>query len=97
MMRIISCILFILVLLLGVSFAILNSQPVAINYYLNNTSIALSLLLVLVLGVGIIIGWLTGLLLWLRAKAENRRLNRQIKLLEKEVTNLRMSPIKDTP
>jgi putative membrane protein len=86
----------ILVLLLGVTFAGLNSQEVTLNYYLNTTKLPLSLLLVLVLGVGGFIGWLTGFLLWLRLKAENMRLSHKLSVSEKEVNQLRTLPLSET-
>ncbi|HEV2524234.1 MAG TPA: lipopolysaccharide assembly protein LapA domain-containing protein [Gammaproteobacteria bacterium] len=95
-MKIFSFLIIIFVLFLGVTFAGLNSQEVTINYYVNQTQLPLSLLLVLVLGVGGFIGWLTGFLLWLRLKAENMRLSHKLKVSEKEVNQLRTLPLNET-
>jgi putative membrane protein len=95
-MRILSFIVILIVLILGVTFAVMNAQPVSINYYLNISKIPLSLLLVLVLGVGGFIGWLTGLWMWLRLKTENFRLGHRIKTLEKELDQLRTQPVNET-
>jgi putative membrane protein len=94
--KIFSFLIILFILLLGVTFAGLNSQEVTINYYVNSTKLPLSLLLVLVLGVGGIIGWLTGFLLWLRLKTENIRLSHKLKVSEKEVNQLRTSPLNET-
>jgi putative membrane protein len=95
-MKIVSFVIFMLVLILGVSFAVLNAAPVTINYYFNTSKLALSLLLVIVLGIGAFIGWLTGLWVWMRLKAENFRLSHRIKTLEKELNQLRTLPVNET-
>ncbi len=95
-MRILSFLVILIVLLIGVTFAVLNAAPVSINYYLSTTKIPLSLLLVLVLGVGGFIGWLTGLWMWMRLKTENFRLSHRIKTLEKELDQLRTLPVNES-
>lgn len=85
----------ILVLLLGVSFAVLNATPVNINYYFNSSKLPLSLLLVIVLGLGAFIGWLTGVWMWMRLKAETFRLSHRVKSLEKELNQLRTLPVNE--
>ena len=84
------------VLFLGVTFAVLNAQQVTVNYYADTAKLPLSLLLVIVLGIGVFIGWLTGLLLWLRSKADNIRLSHKLKSAEKELNQLRTSPLNET-
>jgi putative membrane protein len=95
-MRIFSFLVILIVLILGVTFAVMNAEPVSINYYLNTSKIPLSLLLVLVIGIGAFIVWLTGLWMWLRLKTENFRLHHQIKTLEKELAQLRTQPLNET-
>lgn len=95
-MRWISYLIFLLVVLLGISFAVLNAKPVVINYYIATREMPLSLLLVIALGAGLLLGWITNVLFWIRMKAENHRLKRQLVTLEKEVSNLRTSPLKDS-
>lgn len=95
-MKIFSFLIIAFVLFLGLTFAGLNSQEVTLNYYINETKLPLSLLLVLILGLGGFIGWLTGFLLWLRLKAENIRLVHKLKLSEKEVNQLRTLPLNET-
>lgn len=81
-------------MLIGLTFAALNSTPVWFNYYLGTTSIALSLLLVMVFGVGILVGLISSFLPWLGVKCENSRLKARLKIVEREVENLRSIPIK---
>ena len=96
-MRFISGVIFIVILFLGATFAVLNSQLVSINYYLGTNKLPLSLLVVIVLGAGALIGWLTGLFLWLKLKGENLRLSHRLKAAEKELTELRTLPLKHVP
>lgn len=94
-MRILTFIGLVFVLLFGVSFAVLNAEMVKVNYYIGSYSLHLSLLIVLVLGLGFILGMLVGSWKWLRVKSENSRLRNRIKLVEKEVENLRAIPLKN--
>lgn len=95
-MRIFSFLVVVIILLLGATFAVLNAAPVSINYYISTAKLPLSLLLVLVLGIGGFIGWLTGVWMWMRLKAENFRFAHRIKTLEKELDQLRTLPVNET-
>jgi len=81
-------------MILGLIFAILNSGQVAFNYYIGTKLISLSLLLVLTLGIGIIIGFVFTLISVIKQKKENYKLKSHIKDIEKELENLRSIPIK---
>ena len=82
-------------MILGITFAGLNAETVAVNYYFGTNELPLSLLLVLVLAFGSLLGVLAGFTLYLRAKKENFKLRGRIKVVEKEVSNLRSIPLKD--
>jgi len=81
-------------MLVGLTFASLNSVVVTFNYYLGVVNIALSLLLVFAFGAGIIIGLLGAIFPWLKVKRDNVILKSRLKVVEKEVENLRSLPIK---
>ncbi len=83
-MRIISYIVLVIIIILGVTFALLNAEPVALNYYVGTRQISLSLLLVLFLGVGVVFGLIVAIVPILRLKRKNRQLKQQIKQLQKE-------------
>lgn len=53
------------------TFATLNSESVTINYYLGQSTLPLSLLLVLVFALGCLTGMVAGLILLIRAKVAN--------------------------
>jgi len=95
-MRIVTYILLIIVILLGVTFAGLNADPVMLNYYIGSAKLPLSLLLAMSLLSGCIIGLFVSLVLYVKLKSSNRRLRSRLKNLEAEVANLRTIPLKDT-
>lgn len=94
-MRIIGFIVILLIILVGVSFAMLNSQAVHFNYYIGEHDIALSLLLAATLLVGIILGWLVMLSRLFSRHLLIRRLRKRVRLAEQEIKNLRNIPIDD--
>jgi putative membrane protein len=93
--RILSYILLLVIILLGISFATLNSGTVTLNYYVGHKTMALSLLLVSVFATGCLLGILVGLTIVVKLKLKNYRLKQRIKLAEKEITNLRAIPLQD--
>lgn len=95
MARILSLIFLLLVLVIGLAFAVLNAEPVQLHYYFGSQYVPLSLTLVLALIIGAILGVFASSGLVLRLKRENARLQKTIKMTEKEVVNLRTMPVKD--
>ncbi len=94
-MRIISYFLLLLIILVGVTFATLNSNAVTVNYYLGHNTMPLSLLLVLVFAIGGLLGILVGFWLLFKIKVKNYRLTQRLKLAETEIENLRAIPLQD--
>ena len=94
-MRILSYLVLLIIMLVGLTFASLNSNVVSFNYYLGTKEMALSLLLVFSFGLGICLGLLVAVFPWLKAKTEAFRMKSRLKVVEKEVENLRSMPIKD--
>lgn len=93
-MRIISSLFLLVIMLVGLTFASLNPEVVHFNYFAGTKDIALSLLLVFSFGGGIILGLLVALFPWLKAKRDYLRLKNRLKVVEKELENLRSLPIK---
>jgi len=83
--------------LLGLLFHTQNSHPVVFNYYVGSIELPLSLLSVILLLAGALLGIASSWVMLLRLKRENRRLRRQLAASAKEVENLRAIPIKDGP
>lgn len=84
------------ILFLGLIFHLKNDQTVELNYYMNSVSVSFSLIIVIVLIIGAILGVLACLPPLLRLRHENARLHKQVKLTEKEINNLRVIPVRDT-
>jgi lipopolysaccharide assembly protein A len=93
--RIVSYFFLLVIVLFGMTFATLNSESVTINYYLGQSTLPLSLLLVLVFAFGCLIGMSVGFWLLMKAKLKNYRLRQRLHLAEKEVGNLRAIPLQD--
>lgn len=93
-MRILTYLVLLIIILVGLTFASLNSCMVTFNYYLGSRDIELSLLLVGALGIGIFFGLLVAIFPWIKAKRDSSRLRSRLKVVEKEVENLRSIPIK---
>ena len=93
-MRVISYLILLVIMLIGLTFASLNATPVVFNYYLGSKTITLSLLLVFVFGVGIFLGIIVTMFTWIKIKRDNLKLKSSLRVIEKEVKNLRSIPIK---
>lgn len=92
-MRVFSYFMFLLLVILGLSFAMLNAETVKLNYYFGTHSISLSLLLVLCVGIGVILGFLVALIPVFKLKKKNHGLKQQLKQIEKELANLRQQSV----
>ena len=94
-LRILSLGILLIVLLFGLSFAVLNSDSIIVNYYLGEREIPLSVALIAALILGALLGILASLSVILRQRTRISMLNRTVAMTEKEVMNLRSLPIKD--
>lgn len=97
MSRLLSYVLVLILVLLGLAFAVVNAKPVELNYFLGTREVPLAMTLVLALVFGACLGMLFSLGMVVRLKRETLRLRRQIQLTEQEVVNLRSIPIKNVP
>ena len=73
--------------------AIINDQPAKIDLYFAMPSLPLSLVLLLAVGTGIVLGAIASSFYFMRIKKENADLRRQTRQVEQEVKNLRTLPI----
>jgi len=90
----IKLLLLLVFMIVGASFAIINDAPVVVDLYFATPELPLSLLLLLALGLGILLGGLAGIVYFMRVKKENADLRRKTRLVSEEVKNLRAMPIK---
>lgn len=94
-MRLLMLVLYIVLIILGVSFAALNASSVEVNFYFKTVSMPTSVLMTIMLGVGILIGFLLFISRYWRLKMECRKISNQLRLTEKEIKNLRSIPLQD--
>lgn len=95
MVRIVYLFLFLLLVIFGIVFAVLNADPVQLNYYYGSKEVALSLILVLAMIVGALLGVLASASMIISNRREVVKLRKAVQLAEKEVANLRAIPIRD--
>lgn len=93
MRRLVDLVAISLIVVLGLSFAILNTDVAQLNYYFGSIRAPLSLLLIMVLFVGAILGALSTVGILLRQRAEIGRLRRRSKVEHKALSERRKLPV----
>ena len=94
-MRLLGFGLLIVVVVFGLSFAVLNAEPVSLNYYFGYRDIPLSLVVVLSLAVGAVIGILFSLGVILRLKQQLARLRGNLQAAKNKADQLHILPARD--
>ena len=94
-MRFIKLILVLAVMILGAAFTLMNAESVAVNYYFGSRDLPLSVVMVMILCVGVLLGVFGNLGRILKLKRENAELRKKAKLASQEVKNLRAIPLND--
>ena len=95
MARLLGFLFLVVLVVLGLSFAVLNAQSVSLNYYFGYRDIPLSMIVVLSLAAGAVIGALVSAGLILRLKAQTRQLRRKLRNAEKDSDQLRVLPAQE--
>ena len=95
MVRLFGFLSLIIVVVFGLSFAGLNAEPVSLNYYFGYRDIPLSMVVVLSLAVGAVIGILVGMGMILRLKQQVGGLRRKLQAAEKRADQLHILPVKE--
>lgn len=95
MRRLLAITIILIVIFMGLAFAVLNAAAVEVKYYLGTFSLPLALLLVITLLIGALLGGLASVSFLLRQRRENHRLHKKLTLVETELKNLREIPLKD--
>ena len=94
-MRIMRYFLIVLILVMGVSFAVLNPGTMTLNYWVGSKTLPKSLFSVIIFSLGCVAGLVLSGALFVSARFEIFRLQRRLKLAEKEIKNLRVLPMQD--
>lgn len=95
MLRLIYISLALMVIILGVAFSVLNAESIQLNYYLGSVDLPLSLVLVIAMIVGAMLGIFASMSLIIGSRRSANKLKRSVEVAEKEIVNLRNIPIKD--
>ncbi len=95
MVRIVYSFIFLVLVIFGIVFAVLNAEPVKLNYYFGSEDVPLSLIIVFAMIVGAILGVVASASMIISNRREVMKLRKSVELAEKEVTNLRAIPIRD--
>lgn len=95
MRKLVYIFLTLLIIIFGILFAVLNAEDVHLNYYLGSVELPLSLLLVLAMILGAVLGIFASLNLIIGSRRNASKLKRSAAVAEKEILNLRNIPIKD--
>ncbi|MFZ0467491.1 MAG: LapA family protein [Thiogranum sp.] len=93
--RLIGFLFLVALVVIGLSFAVLNSQPVSLNYYLGYRDIPLSMIVVLSLATGAVIGVLVSVGMILKLRAQLAQLRRKLRQVAKDTDQLRVLPAKE--
>ncbi|KTD63966.1 lipopolysaccharide assembly protein LapA domain-containing protein [Legionella spiritensis] len=94
-MRLVMILFYLVLILIGVSFAALNASSVKVNFYVTTMSMPISVLMTIMFGIGLLIGFLLFLFRYWRLKVEFNKVKNQLRLTEKEIKNLRDIPLKN--
>ncbi len=90
MVRLLGFLLLVVLVVLGLSFAVLNSQPVALNYYFGARDIPLSMIVVVSLAAGALMGVLVSLGTIIRLKQQAGSLRRRMRAAQKDADQARI-------
>lgn len=95
MKRIIFLIVLLLLAIFAISFTLLNTQSVKLNYYFAQLDTDLMWVILFSVSIGAVLGVLATMSMVFRLKHELLKKKKEVKLIEKEVANLRALPLKD--
>lgn len=96
MKRIVIYAILLVVALVGLSFALINAETVTLNYYFDSLQAPLSLVMVIALAIGAVMGVMASLSVVIGLKRELAKTRKAVRVSEQEIANLRSLPMKDT-
>ncbi|RMD78003.1 MAG: LapA family protein [Gammaproteobacteria bacterium] len=91
MARLIRFIFLLLVFVVGVAFTLRNAHPVKVDYYLGTAELPLSLLLVIALALGAVLGLVAGMAMVVRQRRRVAELRKAMGRKERELANLKLA------
>ena len=94
-MRMLSFILLLVLVILSIAFALLNAEPITINYFVGELTLPLSLLLFASLILGCVLSLLAQFKILLQYRYHIHALNKKLSISNKEINHLRVLPVRD--
>ena len=95
MKRILFFIVLLILVVFTISFTLLNTQMVSIKYYFVQWDTDLMKVILFSVCLGAVLGFMATISMVFRLKHELSKKKKEVKLIEKEVANLRALPLKD--
>lgn len=93
--RLFFIVIMLVVITFGLSFALLNSDPVTFNFYLGTVQLELSLILVITFAAGALLGVLTSFGVILKSKRQVSKIKKEMKNSAKELNSIRAMSVKE--
>lgn len=93
--KLLKLLVFLLFLITGAAFAVLNAGSISLDYYFSVIELPLSVVLIACMALGAVLGVIACSSIVLRLKHENNGLRRKARLVHEEVRNLRTMPLRD--
>ncbi len=90
MKRLISAIILLVVLVIGIYFGLLNAEPVTINYYFGSYEMPLSLVMVISVLLGALLGAIASIGIVFRMRKRINRLKKEVGASQRELANSRV-------
>ena len=95
MRRLFTIFIFIIVCVIGATFAAINTHEVVINYYFGSLALPLSIIIILSIVIGLLLGAIAMMFGSLKRRYEVSQLQKKLSISEQELNSLRILPIKD--
>lgn len=95
MKRLLALVVLLVVVALGLSFAAVNTESVTVHFYIGDFNAPLSLVIVIAIAFGALLGILASLGVVLSTRLEAASLRKRMNLCERELKHLRELPFKD--
>jgi putative membrane protein len=95
-MRIFFLFFYLVLIIVSLAFAALNSNEVLLNLYWQSFKLPLAFIMIVCIGLGLLLGALVFLGRYWHLRCQYVRSKNQVSMLEKEIKNLRSIPIQDS-
>lgn len=95
MARLFRFVIYLIVALLALVFALLNAEPVQFNYYYGQVPAPLSLIVAIGIAIGAVLGLVASLGIVIKTKRQSTVNRRHADIAEKELAKLRALPLKE--